>query len=74
MDNIKHFSDKAYRITIYIYIYIYIYTIKKLDKTRTLCKYSVNPTCTDRFPTFDLSFECCQSCSVFFLVVWNSRF
>ena len=25
MDNIEHFSNKAYRIMIYIYIYIYIY-------------------------------------------------
>ena len=24
MDNIEHFSNKAYRIMIYIYIYIYI--------------------------------------------------
>ena len=24
MHNIEHFSEKAYRITIYIYIYIYI--------------------------------------------------
>ena len=27
MDSIEHFSDKAYRITIYIYIYIYILSI-----------------------------------------------
>ena len=25
MDNIEHFSDKAYLMTIYIYIYIYAY-------------------------------------------------
>ena len=25
MDNIEHFSDKAYQIIIYVYVYIYIY-------------------------------------------------
>ena len=29
---------------------------------------SVIPICTDRFPTFDLSFECCQSCNVFIAI------
>ena len=30
MHNIEHFSEKAYRITIYIYIYIYIYILTQV--------------------------------------------
>ena len=45
---------------------------------------SANPTWTDRFPVFYLSFECCQSCKVFYFSryeipdfrseIWNRLF
>ena len=49
-------------ICIYIYIYIYILYIyiSNID--------SANPSLTDRFPVFYLSFECCQSCNVLYFV------
>ena len=54
---------KQIYIYIYIYIYIHIHTyIQKLDKTHMLYIDSANPTWTDRFPVFYLSFEGCQSC------------
>ena len=41
MDNIEHFRDKAYLITIYIYIYIYIYILKIVNHgTTNICSRS----------------------------------